>query len=351
MAEPDLCDCIMEEFRCFHCKKYLSVSPIAILPDGNSLCGICSSSAKETYKELVFEDFLKTLLYPCKFKDRGCKERLKFGEAQDHEGNCCYHPFMCPVFPYCTWQGSVAEMLNHFYNCHSNIIAKQMTFKLAVYDNDQSGFRLACVDGANAILKYYYNVSTGNLQYHIYNLNPDVQEIKVKIGLLNDADMDYGFYLKGDPLSLFNESFYKDFSEIPNSKTLALHNLFPVLNNPNYVRINITLQIVKSDENEKHKYDKDSKQFVDYDLIKDLKCSMCLGLLFPPVYRNPTSDSAICFYCHTRFTEECELNEDIIERVSETNFPCHWRGCETIKSEVNLVDHELSCKLRMLYPV
>ncbi|KAF2879963.1 hypothetical protein ILUMI_26208 [Ignelater luminosus] len=328
----------MEKFRCFQCKNYLSLPPIVNLPDGNSLCGICSVSAEETTrKELAFENFLKTLLYPCKFKDIGCKERLKFGEVQDHDANCIYHPRICPVSSSCTWEGSIPEMPNHFANYHSDLIAKKMAFESA--DEDQSGCILACVDGMNGILKYYYDVSTRNLHYHIYHLNTDVQEMKVKISVINDADPEYRLDLKEDSLPFFNNSFYKDFSEILNPKPLALHSLFPVLNNPDYVRINMELRIVKSGE---------SEQFVDYNLIKDLKCSWCLGYLLPPLYKNTTLGSPICFYCHNQFAEvECELNEELIEKVKKTNFPCRWRGCETIKHGVNLVDHELSCKLRM----
>ncbi|KAF2901499.1 hypothetical protein ILUMI_04682 [Ignelater luminosus] len=101
----------------------------------------------------------------------------------------------------------------------------------------------------------------------------------------------------------------------------------------------MNLHIVKSRE---------SEQFVEYDLIKVLKCSMCLGYLLPSLYKNPTSDNTICFYCHYQFTEvEPELNKETIEKVSKTNFPCRWRGCETTKLGVNLVDQELSCKHRM----
>ncbi|KAF2901500.1 hypothetical protein ILUMI_04683 [Ignelater luminosus] len=330
MAELDLDDRIMEKFRCFQCKNYLSVSPIVVLPDGKSLCGICYSSANETaYKELIFEDFLKTLLYPCKFKDHGCKERLKFGEARDHEANCIYDPMICPVSPSCTWKGAtIKEMLNHFPDCHSDLIAKKMAFKLAVRDQDQSGFLLACLDGVIVILKYHYSVSTGNLQYQIYHLNTDVQEMMMKISLINDVDLDYRIHLKEDSPYLFNKSFYKDFSKISNPKTLALRNLFAVLNNPNYVRINMDLHIVKSGE---------SEQFVDYDLIKDLKRGSCQGYLLPPLYKSSTADSPLCFNCHNQFAGvECELDKEIIDKVSKTNFPCRWRGCGTIKRVVNL---------------
>ncbi|KAF2884552.1 hypothetical protein ILUMI_21617 [Ignelater luminosus] len=349
MAESDQCNDILESFRCFQCKDYLSIAPIVLLPDGNSLCGICSLSAKEiTYRQLALEDFLKTLLYPCKFKNLGCKESLKFGEVQDHDVNCIYCPMVCPASSSCTWEGSIQEIPNHFHICHSNLIAKNMEFKLAVCDNDQKGLLLACKDGVCGILKYYYNVSTGSLQYDIQHFNTDVEEMAVKISIINDLDLDHRINLKGDPPSLFNKSFYRDFCEIPNSKTLVLHNLFPVLNNPNYVIIRMNLHILKSHESENQEYVEESEQFVDYDLIKDLKCSSCLGYLLPPLYKNPTSGSAMCCYCGNHFTKvECELNKEILEKVSKTNFPCRWRGCETIKSGVNLVDHELSCNLRM----
>ncbi|KAF2901502.1 hypothetical protein ILUMI_04685 [Ignelater luminosus] len=347
MAEPALGGDIIEKFRCFQCKNYLSVSPIVVSPDGKSLCGICYSSANETaYKVPVLEDFLKTLSYPCKFKDHGCKELFKFGETQDHDAHCLYHPMKCPAPSSCTWEGSIKEMLDHFPECHSEQIAEKMTFKLA--DKDKRGCLLAWVGGVNAILKYYYNVSTGNLQYHIYHFSTDVQEMKVKISLINDADLDYRIDLKRGPSSLFNKSFYKDFSDIPNPKTIDLHFLAPVLDNPNCVRVNMTLHIVKSDESKKQKHDEVSEQFVDYDLIKDLKCSWCRGYLLPCVYKNLTSGKNICFYCKHQFNEvECELNKEITEKVSKTNFPCRWRGCKTIKSGVILMEHELSCKLRM----
>ncbi|KAF2901507.1 hypothetical protein ILUMI_04690 [Ignelater luminosus] len=254
MAELNLGDGVMEKFRCFKCKDYLSVSPIVALPNGKSLCGLCYLSTEEiTHKELVFEGFLKILLFPCKFKDGGCEERLKFDETQNHHAKCIYRLMKCPVSSSCSSKVCFKEMLVHISDCHSDVTATEMEFTLAVSDKDQSGVLLVCVHGVNLILKYNYNGSSGNLQYYLQHFNTDVQEMKVKITLINDVDSDYGFYLKEDPPSHFNESFYEDFSEIPNSKTLGLNNAFPLLNNPDFLKVIITLDIVKSDESEKQK--------------------------------------------------------------------------------------------------
>lgn len=342
----------VEEFRCFRCKNYLSISPIVILPDGNSLCGVCSLSVEETtYRQLTFENFLKTLSYPCKFRKFGCKERLQFGKTQDHDAKCVYRPMICPVSLSCNWEGSIEKMIYHLNSSHSNLIATHVEFKLAIYDNkDQEGLLLICINEVYGILKYSYSVTGGNLQYILQHFNTNVEKMLVKILLSNDLDSDYKIQLKGDASSPFDCGFYTNFSESPSLKTLSLNNLLPVLNNPSCITLSMDLQVLFKSlgENVKQEFKDQPLAEGDYDFIEKLRCCVCLCYLIPPLYKKSGMKGCICWYCRKKYSDtQPELDEEILQTVVRANFPCRWRRCQVVEQGINLVNHELSCGRRI----
>lgn len=142
-------DDLLKTLRCKFCKGYLSVSPIVTLASGKNICGRCLQKQQEYGdgddgmfqgpRNEVYETIIQLIKFPCQYDRRGCKEVLPFSQIWEHEQNCCFGLYNCPIIldkgP-CTWIGQRDEIKQHFYEEHTDCIsAYPCTFKPAIDEN------------------------------------------------------------------------------------------------------------------------------------------------------------------------------------------------------------------------
>lgn len=114
---------IIPELKCSQCKEILS-PPVYTKKNSENVCGKCTpATQKNMVRNILFEDFAKLFLFPCKYEEQGCKDKLKWEELLKHETNCptvIKNLMACPSLPSgkCQWKGTPTQLLTHFKSEH-----------------------------------------------------------------------------------------------------------------------------------------------------------------------------------------------------------------------------------------
>ncbi|KAH1015994.1 uncharacterized protein LOC109537819 [Dendroctonus ponderosae] len=89
-------DNLLEYLECVICRGYLNSSPVYIQSNGQNVCHRCiyaNGNPPNCRRNDAYENFSQIFLFPCTYRNRGCKERLQFGKAVwNHESKCEYGP-------------------------------------------------------------------------------------------------------------------------------------------------------------------------------------------------------------------------------------------------------------------
>lgn len=117
---------ILEKLKCF-CGGYLSSKPVLLnKTDGRNICKNCAPSFEvdEVIENKVYEELASIVLFPCCNKNEGCESKLSFGKIHDHEQDCKYRKYNCPMsIPYnCTWKGRLKNIKSHCEKNHAEQI-------------------------------------------------------------------------------------------------------------------------------------------------------------------------------------------------------------------------------------
>lgn len=118
---------LLKNFICAQCNGYLNCKPILLQPNGNNICGNCVQQNRhenQGTRNTAFESIAKNvLIFPCRYKEKGCKYELKFNIINIHETGCIFRIYNCPVqrLENCSWVGSISELEEHFKNYHSTV--------------------------------------------------------------------------------------------------------------------------------------------------------------------------------------------------------------------------------------
>ncbi|XP_066159265.1 uncharacterized protein [Euwallacea fornicatus] len=84
----------LDELECVLCGGYLNSAPIFLQSNGQNVCHRCiytNGTPPNCRRNYAYEDFAQIFLFPCSYRNRGCKERLPFGkEVWKHESQCEY---------------------------------------------------------------------------------------------------------------------------------------------------------------------------------------------------------------------------------------------------------------------
>ncbi|XP_060522220.1 uncharacterized protein LOC132699488 [Cylas formicarius] len=80
--------------KCVVCEGFLSCEPVYTQINGKNICHRCINSngvPPNCRRNLPYETFSKTLVFPCSFRSKGCPERGEFGRGLwQHEAECPY---------------------------------------------------------------------------------------------------------------------------------------------------------------------------------------------------------------------------------------------------------------------
>lgn len=121
---------ILNNLKCAKCDLYLSVPPVVLLEDKSSVCGRCKLTPEEkkfAIRDKPYEEVVKILLFPCKYKNKGCDAKIKFEDMRNHEECCKHAELICPEHytdEKCHWKGVLDSLLEHFHEKHPQLIVQ-----------------------------------------------------------------------------------------------------------------------------------------------------------------------------------------------------------------------------------
>lgn len=141
---------ILKKLLCSVCGEYMSCAPIRMTYDGAVLCGrCCDLEDKPTLRITLYEDLAEMLVFPCANKTHGCTETFYMAEIKDHEEECEYRQYVCPVAEsgQCDWSGSRKNILDHCKEQHRDkILQGPHTIKHQINENNRKTFLLAAFE-------------------------------------------------------------------------------------------------------------------------------------------------------------------------------------------------------------
>jgi E3 ubiquitin-protein ligase SIAH1 len=126
----DVNEGLLKALECSRCKKYL-VPPISFCEGGHNICSGCRpelSRCPECQQPYLrstnqtLENVVRQVSFPCIYKKVGCQESFPIHLMQEHEEDCPYRPYNCPVIlpehRRCQWKGPRLAMKQHIQSCH-----------------------------------------------------------------------------------------------------------------------------------------------------------------------------------------------------------------------------------------
>jgi len=301
---------LMQQINCSVCKGYLSCGPVRVLPDGTSICGRCSppNNNAPIYRMLTLEAILSKILFPCRFKQYGCQDSVRFGKAVDHETNCPYRSFACPV---CSWEERNLQISDHFLQKHPDFVKKDVKFTVHIGEASGNIF-LLLKDNVTFIIKYVYNTKGRSLQYDIRyfkNSSKIVENASYKVQLINNSDKDCSVNLKNNSCYAYDSSFV----HMRKAKILDLNKFLESLDNPSCIVFKMILKI-------------DFKTKANND-VGDRIISNSFSKL--NIHDAPSN------------------NTKTKEPVAKANCRCRWNNCDFVGKSDNIQKHQLHCAWRV----
>nr|XP_023026378.1 uncharacterized protein LOC111514372 [Leptinotarsa decemlineata]XP_023026379.1 uncharacterized protein LOC111514372 [Leptinotarsa decemlineata]XP_023026380.1 uncharacterized protein LOC111514372 [Leptinotarsa decemlineata] len=129
--------------NCTTCGVIL-VPPIYLCPCGQSFCSKCQTgiccfcNESVTFKRNEeLEDNFTRFLLPCKYKTFGCPEKLIYTELRNHENNCIFCEYKCPIDG-CGFEGLFKHMRKHLKVIHGS--TKMLESFIVVFQNIPEAF-------------------------------------------------------------------------------------------------------------------------------------------------------------------------------------------------------------------
>lgn len=290
---------IIDDLRCFICNQYLVYGPVQATPDGNTMCGHCSSGNTDAHRVFVLEKILRKLSFPCKNKKYGCSAKCHFDMAENHESKCSFQAFPCPFVQQwnCLWKGIVNNFNSHLNTCHKDLIRKDLKFSFDVNYNKEEQF-VALSKGKLYFVHYTYDNQTFDLRYSCAQFANKV-ELNSKIEISNDTDGERTMILKGGTCVGYT--------------TLSTKDEF-VLNMQPFMA-----------------------------LLLDSKLLFCTLIVETKEQPKPVATTS-----EAQESEKVEATDKKEKKEDEkADNKCKWRGCKSTLDPKNKKAHEKTCKFRV----
>ncbi|KAL9690100.1 hypothetical protein QQ045_010494 [Rhodiola kirilowii] len=125
LTDPDVLDCSV-------CYESLKI-PVFQCENGHIACDSCCTKLNNKCPSCSFpigynrnraiEKVIESMKVLCRNSKHGCRERLDFNGRKDHEDNCIYSPYRCPIHG-CGVIGSFQQLWRHIPDRHSTIVKR-----------------------------------------------------------------------------------------------------------------------------------------------------------------------------------------------------------------------------------
>lgn len=193
----------LSKLKCASCHNYLRSGPVFIQYTGNSVCSKCNNPCGvASFRNLLYEEIIKTALFPCRYASNGCPARLQSTDTS-HEAVCVFKSCKCPVFK-CKWVGSAEEIFTHFFqsvqNGHCAAVIVDGKFQ---FNKNGEIYKLIQVKKRNYVI--WIHAITQKICIEVINLYKG-HSVEYKVSLFKPNARDNGEILKKGRTRLLNDT-------------------------------------------------------------------------------------------------------------------------------------------------
>lgn len=330
---------LLKKLECSLCKLHLSVFPIFIRKDGNKpICGRCKVPNDVYIRDEAYEAIAQFLIFPCAEEKNGCLEQMSPLSLKDHEQTCLWRKWDCPSknFTFCKWHGPNKELRAHFVAMHDELMLTDQEFKIN-FSSSANGIMLIPFHDKLFLVKKEMDSRTGTFTC-------SCTQIIMKKSLEN---FNYFVQIKGTSCS-HNCSIRSTTPTKEDQTTISTDEIKDLLNDSPVVIA--VIQIVTTTLNDKE--DKSSENRFDWQLLRKLKCPVCLEYFCKPIYQCKNGHG-ICNQCKSKiqYCPVCKAgiqssrNLTLEEIAKWMNYPCKYNrtGCSVALKFPEIKHHEKFC--------
>ncbi|KAJ8943300.1 hypothetical protein NQ318_004741 [Aromia moschata] len=308
----------IDQMVCIMCQKHLSFFPVHVKEDGSgAICGRCKLTDGDT--------FLRDKAY----------ESIAHAPRKD-----------CTK---CTWQGTCANLKDHFEKNHSKLLIVDAQFEINFLTSFKEKALLIFTD-EHFIVHREVDLTKENFIFSVKHLKSnDTSESYCYFLQLLSGDKTYSCRLpkqattgESNSITKFSNSFIKE----------KLHDADSVL-----IKINIIGSDVEIPELEEECISivKDVKKDpnINWGLLSELECPVCFEYMLPPIHQCVNGHS-LCSVCKGKITLcplcKCEIQETknfVLEKMTlYLVYPCKYykSGCEHSGKSTEIRSHEENCE-------
>nr|XP_023014553.1 uncharacterized protein LOC111504271 [Leptinotarsa decemlineata]XP_023014554.1 uncharacterized protein LOC111504271 [Leptinotarsa decemlineata] len=322
----------LKKLLCVNCQNLLSHFPIYFNPNGPT-CGRCPTGENSIRNE-AYENLAQFQKFPCCHKENGCLENLFPKDIPQHERLCSYRKYSCLTLDMnCRWRGLSQDLLTHFEEEHPLFLLSEGNFEIDFVNSHKENYLLPY--GENLFMVNRTTDSkTGTFCCNVTYIgsNKVVEEYSYKI------------ILESGNKSKVHELTKKLNCPIEiDSKIIR-----SILNDP--LSIVARIEVFREEILINNCENKDEDSDLDYELLRELECLVCMEYMVPPIHQCVTGHS-ICMKCKEK-VKECPTckkefgntqNYALAQIISHITYPCKYERCSYKAKAKNIKVHEATC--------
>ena len=223
---------LLKALLCPCCDEYM-LPPIYFCENGHNVCKNCKPNqsrcpeCKQPYlrgRNWTLENICKQVEYPCLYRKAGCQEAFPLLLIQEHQSDCPFSPYNCPVVlpgrKKCPWRGPLAEMKAHVQESHDKDIWEADEAMNKQISLSPTGLYNNVVFILNEIFYVQFRCDNGNFYAFVKYIGPKCNADKYR-SVVTISSKEEGEFLA----ACFATFGYKDDNEdiIRDGKCLKLH--------------------------------------------------------------------------------------------------------------------------------
>lgn len=331
---------------CTMCNEILK-PPVMLVENIGNICSSCYEETEEpTQKSLnnqALAKILGLLKLPCKFKSKGCNERMLQQDLLDHQNECKFHTKICAMFYImgCDWEGNLTDFKIHFKECHGDHIInfENNLFFLEISLKDLNVVKLLLTKKFAFILRMKTDLNKEKLHYMICSAADEYHPYEYTVKHKGSSEN----YIKTKSKVLPCANMCNEFEE-----KYAVEVDLDALKQISRVADTIVNVF-------KIKIDDAQVDGIDDKMLHFFECPVCKMFMKPPIFQCQSGHS-ICNLCRPRL-EKCPTcraifgsarNYSLEGLTSGVHYPCvyHDLGCNENGAASQILKHEKECIFR-----
>ncbi|XP_018564753.1 E3 ubiquitin-protein ligase SIAH1B-like [Anoplophora glabripennis] len=325
----------LSKLVCVHCKNHLSYFPIYFHREKGSFCGRCPiPDDSDTVRNEVYESIAQSQKFPCRYNSDGCTEHLIPEKIPQHEKCCPYAKCQCPalVSETCKWEGFTKDLHDHYEDKHPTFLLRDGQFEVDFVNSHEENCLLPYGEDffiVNRSSDPKSNIFSCTVNYYGTNCNANTYTYKM---ILENERRSRTHVIK---------------KKLNTRADVNMEGLRNILDNPSSVVATIILECptpgnVTEEDNE--------TSAINYELLKELECTVCLEYMLPPIHQCLTGHS-LCLKCKNSVKNcpTCQQefkdtqNFTLAKVINHITYPCKNRRCRFTAKARDIKKHEASC--------